>query len=142
MLYSKILVAYEGSNLGEKALSKAIEIAKTNELIEIIVLTVIEFPPASFGIEYIYSDQLEYVKKEGEETIQKLEATLSKIPNHSRSILIEGHVAKSIIRQSKLNKCDLIVMGSRGLSGLKVLFMGSVSQYVVQHSNIPVLIVK
>jgi len=39
-------------------------------------------------------------------------------------------------------KCDLIVMGSRGLGPLKGIFMGSVSSYLVSRSKCPILIVK
>ncbi len=43
---------------------------------------------------------------------------------------------------SKKNKIDLIVMGARGLGSVKEVFFGSVSNYVVHKSKIPVVIVK
>jgi nucleotide-binding universal stress UspA family protein len=46
------------------------------------------------------------------------------------------------IAHNKKDKFDLIVMGSRGRGAVKELFLGSVSNYVVHTSNIPVLLVK
>ena len=51
-------------------------------------------------------------------------------------------VAESLLLESKKIKPDLIVMGSRGLGGFKSLLLGSVSNAVVTHSTIPVLIIK
>ena len=42
----------------------------------------------------------------------------------------------------KANPTDMLVMGNRGLNAIQELVMGSVSHKVVQHSTVPVLIVK
>ncbi|MCQ2363854.1 MAG: universal stress protein, partial [Acidaminococcaceae bacterium] len=47
-----------------------------------------------------------------------------------------------IVNTSKDKGCDLIVIGSRGLSGFAEFFLGSVSSEVAQLSTVPVLIVK
>ncbi len=57
------------------------------------------------------------------------------------SIEEEGPAYKVILEHAKENNSDLIIMGSRGLSGVKE-YLGSVSHYVVQHSSVPVLIIK
>ena len=43
---------------------------------------------------------------------------------------------------AKENNADLIVMGSHGVSGVKEIFIGSNTEKVVRHSNIPVLVIK
>ncbi len=54
----------------------------------------------------------------------------------------EGNPAEVIVKKSKEGKFDLIVMGARGLSGLKKILVGSVSEGVVKNAACPVLIVK
>jgi len=53
-----------------------------------------------------------------------------------------GHPAEEIVRMAEEEGCDLIVLGSRGLSGFKSLLLGSVSDRVTHHAHCPVLIVK
>jgi len=61
-----------------------------------------------------------------------------------RSKIMQGNVGYNIVKvaHNKKDKFDLIVMGSRGRGSVQELFLGSVSNYVVHTSNIPVLLVK
>ena len=60
----------------------------------------------------------------------------------ARKHVKSGHVAKCILELAEEEKADLIIMGSRGLGLLKGVFIGSVSQKVVEESKIPVMVVK
>jgi nucleotide-binding universal stress UspA family protein len=53
-----------------------------------------------------------------------------------------GSPAEVIVEFIKENEADLVVMGSRGLSGVKEIFLGSISHHVVQKATCPILIVK
>ena len=56
---------------------------------------------------------------------------------------VEFHRAFGVIMEiSKGKKCDLIVMGSHGSSGIEEIFIGSNTEKVVRHSEIPVLVIK
>ena len=59
-----------------------------------------------------------------------------------KSLLREGRVVTEILKILETEKVDLIVMGARGISGIKKLFLGSTSEEVVKKANCPVLIVK
>lgn len=141
MLYSKILVAYDDLDPAQKALEKALEIAKTNPAIEIQVVHVITVPQiahSALGFQAL----VDAIYQEGKDIIAKVELALSKLPNHSRAYLLEGKSpAYVILNHAQKYNCDLIIMGSRGLSGIKE-FLGSVSHTIVQRSQIPVLIIK
>ena len=142
MLCSRILVAYDGSELGNKALKTAIELAKANEKIEIDVLHVVEVP-VLYGEFLIAEPNLrETTLKFGKETLEQVKGTLDAIPNKTRTFIGEGQPAQTIVDHARENDCDLIVMGSRGLGAFKELFLGSVSHNVAQHSPVPVFIVK
>jgi nucleotide-binding universal stress UspA family protein len=56
--------------------------------------------------------------------------------------LKEGHVVEGIVKATRNGNFDLIVMGARGLSKLKELFLGSVSHGLILHAPCAVLIVK
>lgn len=47
-----------------------------------------------------------------------------------------------IMEVSKEHSCDIIIMGSQGVSGLKEMFIGSNTEKVVRNSHIPVLVIK
>lgn len=54
--------------------------------------------------------------------------------------LVEGHPAEEIIKEAKED--DLIVIGSKGRTGLDRLLLGSVAENVARHAPYPVMIVK
>ncbi len=58
------------------------------------------------------------------------------------SKLLMGSAGKEIIREAERGHFNLIVIGSRGLSGFSELMLGSVSHRVVNGSGVPVLVVK
>ena len=51
-------------------------------------------------------------------------------------------VAESILAAAKKHKCDLIVMASHGRKGIKRLLLGSETQHVLTHGNLPVLVLR
>lgn len=53
-----------------------------------------------------------------------------------------GSPGHGIINKANEKKADLIVTGSRGLGTLRRTLMGSVSDYLVHHSHVPVLVYK
>ena len=53
-----------------------------------------------------------------------------------------GHEAQEILKTAKQQKVDLVLMGSKGVSGLRRLLMGSVAQAVSQHAPCSVLVVR
>ncbi|MFD0697957.1 universal stress protein [Paenibacillus sp. GCM10027628] len=142
MFCSKLLVAYDGSELAEKALGRAALIVKTNPLITVNVLVV--SPGFNGGRVYasINESLYESEAKYWEEVVQKVKRSLSHLANPHSVTLAHGTPQTEIVKFAEEQDCDLIVMGSRGMSGMKELLLGSVSHYVVQHAHIPVLIEK
>jgi nucleotide-binding universal stress UspA family protein len=56
--------------------------------------------------------------------------------------VVMGHAAEEIVTTARRSRADLIVIGSRGLTGLKRMWMGGVSHQVVKHSSASVLVVR
>ncbi|MCX8058316.1 MAG: universal stress protein [Spirochaetes bacterium] len=89
--------------------------------------------------EKIFSDSL---YKNAEFLIKKFKDDFD-LNNNSYKFFIEWGIPYSkIIEFAEENMADLIIIGSHGTSGLKHLLLGSVVDYVVHHSKIPVLVVK
>ena len=60
----------------------------------------------------------------------------------AEAIIREGSPRAGIVDAATQLHCDLIVMGTHGRSGLSHLLLGSVAEYVVRHSKVPVLTVR
>jgi nucleotide-binding universal stress UspA family protein len=139
MKISKILVPLDGSKTSFKGLDKAIYIARQCGA-TITGLHVISIYPQHLGDLVsplrvrLYEDAAKFMEK------AKVTSAQNGIVFHHK--IVYGDTTSDIIDFVKQNKFDLIVMGSRGLGGLKEAFLGSVSNAVVHKSNTPVLVVK
>ncbi len=141
MFCSRILVAFDDSELAMKSLDKAIELAKTDPTIEVELLHSVLWPN-NFNMSSKNTHNIEdSFIADGRKVISKAEAKLAELPNITRSYVLVGTPTRAILDHARAHDCDLIIMGSRGLSGIKE-FLGSVSHYVIQNSTIPVLLVK
>jgi nucleotide-binding universal stress UspA family protein len=58
------------------------------------------------------------------------------------TLLSEGHTVEEILKTAEEGEFDLIVMGARGISRIKEILMGSVSDGVTRHAPCPVLVGK
>lgn len=141
-MFQKILVPIDGSPNSYRGLQYAVEVAKKFDA-EITLIHVVEqpsyaFAPASGSVLPAEA----FVELEGfaEELLQKSKRDLIEKGVRTNTLLKRGSPATEILRASK--GFDLIVMGSQGLNRFKRLLLGSVSNSVVQSSDVPVLIVR
>lgn len=141
MLFRKILVAYDGSPQSRLALHKAIELTQYRSAAEIDVLYVSNVSKVWYP-ELPVASIYELESRSAKMLLLEAETVLREADRHWRTLTAEGRPAKTIVDHAVEGGYDLIVMGSRGRSGLSELFLGSVSHNVVQHSPVPVLIMK
>jgi nucleotide-binding universal stress UspA family protein len=134
-MFKRIVVGYDGSNHSKKALEMAIDIAKKYGA-EVIAVTVVDIATSTDpNIVKIAENAAQQIASEASERLSKEGIT-------HRSIVRHGNPGEEIVKTSKENNADLIVVGSRGLSTLRRLILGSVSRSVINKSKIPVLVVK
>jgi len=147
-MYKKILVPVDGSEPSIHALGHAMESASKWEA-ELLIISII--PPISAFLYSGYGSYVvnfdEYEKRLKQIHLRILQDAKNKVneehPELNVSVkLAHGHVPTQILRISEQEDVDLMVMGSRGLSGIKSWFLGSVSKNVVEHCKKPILIVK
>ncbi|MBV6471317.1 MAG: hypothetical protein NBKEAIPA_03249 [Nitrospirae bacterium] len=81
-------------------------------------------------------------RAEARKALAECECLLRQAVMVVRARVIAGHPAEAIVRAARRDAVDLLVVGSRGLTGMKATALGSVSQTVAQLAPCPVLIVK
>ncbi|AOL15509.1 hypothetical protein BFU36_00765 [Sulfolobus sp. A20] len=138
-MISKILVAYDGSSSAEKALDFAIDLAKSVNA-SVVILHVVNTCIESWGV--VSNDTIERMKKKAYECINNAVEKVKKNGISVEGQVIEGEPSSTIVDFAEKVNASLIVVGSRGLSRLKRTLIGSVSLAVLEHSKIPVLVVK
>jgi nucleotide-binding universal stress UspA family protein len=138
-LFMKILVPLDGSEYSEKALLHACDLAK-NYQANLIVLYVVE---KSLPINILdRKEYLEILRKFGNNVLIKGKEITTNRGIDSKIILKEGNIANEIIKVAKNEKCNLIIVGSKGLGATARFFLGSVSNKLANNSPCSVLIVK
>lgn len=142
MWCSKILAAYDGSPSSENALKKAKQIAESNSHIQVRVVYVVKL----YGLADAGGNNLQALQgvlfHQAEEALDKARKTMESLAGQVDFSYVEGiSPAEAVLAEAEKGGSDLIVIGSRGRSGVKG-FLGSVSNGVVHQAKIPVLIVK
>jgi nucleotide-binding universal stress UspA family protein len=97
----------------------------------------------------IYKDLMDLMEEKAKKDIAIAEQLTNRIVdklkirwNDVKPIIEKGHVADKIIEKAREDHADLVILGSRGLSRIKNLLLGGVSQKIVTHANCAVLVVK
>jgi nucleotide-binding universal stress UspA family protein len=132
----KILVPLDGSKYSQRALELAITISK-NRGITITGFHTIMLPALSDG----------KIKEQCQRLANKMIADAVKTTKRQGvpfkwKLRRDGYAGKEIVKFAREGDFDLIVMGSRGPNPIAEMFLGSVANYVLNKSNIPVLVVK
>eukprot|EP01091_Cochliopodium_minus_P006503 TRINITY_DN1642_c0_g1_i1.p1 TRINITY_DN1642_c0_g1~~TRINITY_DN1642_c0_g1_i1.p1 ORF type:complete len:138 (-),score=37.48 TRINITY_DN1642_c0_g1_i1:53-466(-) len=130
------LLATDGSDYSYAALQHVSNFCKKDD--QVILLMV------SKAINPKDKNLLKKEKAESE-CREKLERFRSKLEEHNIKYIEEylgGDPREVILECASKHQVNFIAMGSRGLSGLKNIVMGSVSTYVVEHSTFPTFIFK
>lgn len=144
-MYKRMLVAYDGSLLSRKAIEAAKYHAAQNSDSEVHIISVMNATGPMTNV---------YVSKSiSNELIEKCRPQMVKIEEEFEreniSVVTDILLAEQnenpggfICKYAENNEIDLIIMGSRGLGNVRKIFLGSVSNHVVQNAKCPVLIIK
>ncbi|WP_138496463.1 universal stress protein [Paenibacillus pinistramenti] len=143
MLFNKILVAFDGSKASNKALDKAIELTRLTGA-SLDVVHIYDFPRfyVAEGFAPVPAQVNEEFYELASKTSDEAERRLQEAGVTGKVELLQGPAAEGILEYAAANGHDAIVIGSRGLGGIREFVLGSVSHNVVQHAKIPVLVVK
>lgn len=144
-MFSRILVAVDGSPFAERALKSAVDLAKKYSAKVIIVHVILRrfyaVTPSEAGVlaTTVFVREME---TEGKEIINKAEAYAKAERADYECRLLQGVPAEEILKTARSENVDLIVIGSRGLTEVRAFLLGSVSDKVSHHAKCPTLLVK
>jgi nucleotide-binding universal stress UspA family protein len=147
---TKILLATDGSSEAQLAASTAADLANaTNSELHLLTVArgnpdpVYQIHEASLRYE-TYEQALEAVKGEARKVLDEEVQTVQELGGSVKEahLRIGERHDQAIVHLADELGAGLIVMGSRGLGGMKRALMGSVSDSVVHHAHCPVLVVR
>jgi nucleotide-binding universal stress UspA family protein len=144
-MFKRILVPTDGSEITQRAVAAAVGLAQALGA-EIFTLCVKEPFPYGAVAEMQPTPPQEFFDAQERMAARHVRAVMDAcdaagIVCHARTV--EGlQPWEAIVEHAAKERCDLIVMGSHGRSGLASLFLGSETRDVLSHSKVPVLLVR
>jgi nucleotide-binding universal stress UspA family protein len=143
MTFSNILVATDFSVEADLALTTAVALAKQVGA-TVHVVSIVEDPAMSAAWSEGYAYDLAKLRDMlVEDAERRLAALAAADPDfHPTTEVIVGHPADTIVRTAAARGADLVVVGTRGRSGITRMLMGSVADRVVHLAWCPVLTVR
>jgi universal stress protein A len=147
MIWKTILVPHDFSSSSNHACAVARDEAKTHGA-KVILVHVIDLPyqmaPESSMISTATEEPVsmkEYASRGAEKHLDDIAARLAKDGIQPTKFIRFGRPHDEITKLAEEAKCDLIIMGTHGRTGLAHLLVGSVAERVVRTSKVPVLTV-
>jgi nucleotide-binding universal stress UspA family protein len=151
-MFQRILVPIDGSKSAGDALLHALQLAKIHgsEVEVLHVMTFTEDLPPDVSAkktsppDWWIEDYISRVRKNDEKMLGDAIDLAKNMGLGDRVVskLLIGKPGDLIVSEASQGGFDLVVIGSRGLGGIKELVLGSVSHKVVNESKVPVLVVK
>ena len=147
-MYKCILIATDGSPLSDKAVEAGLSLAALSGA-AVVALKVVPHSPRSYVEGGLATDanDMKRIEKQWSEAAHTLvdgikskggEQNVSVMPLVVKSDL----VAEAVIETAQNHHCDLIVMASHGRKGIQRMLLGSETQHVLTHANMPVLVLR
>ena len=148
MMINKILVAVEFLPNNKSVFDSAVYLAKATGanlmLLHVISAQEQDYPMVSTTDYYpvmfdasdykTYQEKLTEYQQKGLDGLKKLQETAEAAGVDTQYTQLTGNPGRKICELAKTCNADLILIGSRGLTGLKEMFLGSVSNYVTHHA--------
>ncbi|WP_425449125.1 universal stress protein [Dethiothermospora halolimnae] len=138
---NKILLPVDGSDMCTKSYKYAKDFAMKYDA-EILIVNVQSLP---YQWAYAHSD-LEYDRKKynelGNDIVNKAKLLFDESKVRTMTKVEFGDPASTIIDVAKKENCDIIIMCTHGMGAVKRFTIGSVTNKVVHHADIPVLVVR
>jgi len=142
--YRNIVIATDGSENTQKAISYGIEIAKLSgaTVHALYVVDTSSFSSIPMSTEGGWEAMYEILKTEGEKAVSDVKSQGEASGIEVKTVVLEGHPINEIVEFAEKNEADLIVMGTLGKTGLDRFLLGSVAEKVVRNSKVPVMVVR
>ncbi|SRR5579875_1488215 len=147
MILKRILLPFDGSKLSRKALEMGKDITRNfNADLTILMVIPVYYPISDSIFSGVsasnYRKMLNRLQEEGEKKVEEVTERCREEGVKANYKVVSDDVSEAIIKEAKRGKADLIIMGSRRMTGLSsIRRMGSTARYVSEHAPCPVTIV-
>ena len=139
----KIMIATDGSETAEKAVDFGVKIVGLSGAKVYAIYVIDTTPYYSIPLDQVWSKEVyEQVEKMGHEITADVEKTAKAAGLEAESIVLKGDPAENIVNFAEEQNVDMIIVGSLGKGKFERLVIGSVSEKVVRHAKVPVLVVR
>lgn len=143
MVFKNILVAVDGSKESDKAVEIATELASKIGA-KLVFLHVVNVP--DLGIPFNGGRPEKTLRGALTEAGNKILEKAIEVANRSKVSatrkISEGYPAMTIVKEASTLAADVIIMGSRGTTGVERILVGSTAEKVLRWATVPVLVVK
>jgi nucleotide-binding universal stress UspA family protein len=137
----KILVAVDGSKPSLKAVQALIDHAERYSSKPEVELLTVHLPVPPVG--RVPKSQLErYYLEEGQAKLEAAKKKLDAAGIAYKAHVLVGPVAEAIVKHARDKRCDMIVIGTRGMGPVGAALIGSTAMKVLHIAETPVLLVK
>ena len=147
-MYKCILIATDGSPLSDKAVESGLSLAALAGATVIALKVVPHYPRSYFegGLATDTNDMKRIEQQWSEAALTLVNTIKDKGSEHNAAVtpvVVKSElVAEAVIETAQNHHCDLIVMASHGRKGIQRLLLGSETQHVLTHANVPVLVLR
>jgi nucleotide-binding universal stress UspA family protein len=147
-MFKRILVTTDGSALSARAVDQAIDLARAIGA-QLFALKVVQSRPENHWDGALLHERAAHARVEAEQAelsqavVDAVKASAQVAGVQATALTFKStSVADAVIEVAQKNECDLIVMASHGRRGLARVLLGSETQHVLTHSQIPVLVLR
>lgn len=138
-MFKHLLVPTDGSALSEAAIQMAVTLASESGARVTGLHVIPEFHVLAYGAEVIADTEDQFIQAARVVLTKAATQAGVECDTFTRN---RAHPYEAIISVAAQRKCDLIVMASHGRGGMRAVLLGSETQKVLTHCQIPVLVVR
>ena len=143
-MFKHLLLPTDGSEASQATLRKGVRLAKEFNARITGISVVPEFRVLTFNTAMIEGTKDVFIAESRSQALKYL-AELNKAADEAgvpcqTEVVLGDHPYEAILHACESKKCDLIMMASHGRRGVQALLIGSETQKVLTHSNVPVLV--
>ena len=139
-MYQKIMVPVDESQASMRALMEACKMAQCSKAC-VCAIHILDYAQFAWGKDGLQGGG----DMPQDEVIKRTQAIIEQHQLTGETAVLNNSgekIANIIVREAQERNCDLIIMGTHGLTGLMHLLMGSVAEGVLRQSKIPVMLIR
>lgn len=144
-MYERLLVCLDGSDFAEQIMPYLIDLASHLGSRMVLLRVVTETPIVSAGDPRVVVESLDIVSRAKHEAETYLEGIAAPLRGRGLGVectVLEGPAGETIVQYSEKSQMGLVALSTHGRGGLGRAVFGSVADYVLRHSTVPVLSVR